>query len=47
MIMLDYRVGGWVKKWQNIDYVIFERSLILWRGRRIMELENLDEVIYG
>ena len=27
MIMFDYRVGGWVKKGQNIDYVIFEWSL--------------------
>ena len=26
MIMLDYRVGGWVKKCLNIDYVIFEQS---------------------
>ena len=26
MITLDYRVGGWVKKCQNIDYVILERS---------------------
>ena len=31
MIMLDYRVGGWVEKYQNIDYVIFERSLIVVR----------------
>ena len=26
LVMIDYRVGEWVKKCQNLDYVIFEWS---------------------
>ena len=26
LVMIDYRVGEWVKKGQNLDYVIFEWS---------------------
>ena len=35
MIMFDYRVGGWVKKCQNIDYVIFERSLTAFSEKQL------------
>ena len=28
LVMIDYRVGEWVKKGQNLDYVIFEWSLM-------------------
>ena len=40
MITLDYRVGGWVKKCQNIDYVILERSLM--EGQTDVKVEIVD-----
>ena len=42
MMMIDYRVGGWVQKGQNIDYIILEWSLI---ENYILNLPNITELV--
>ncbi len=39
--MNDYRGGGWVKKGQNLDYVIFEWSLTVFTKELSGNLSDL------